>query len=231
MAKSSKARHPVAITTALGAISLAGLAIFAVTDARVEELKNGAAEIGRLVQFAQAQPKHQQPAPATPAARTSAAAAAAPPAAAAPSAAPIRTETIVYDNWTVSCRDIVSDKVKKACSATFQMTSQERNAVIFTWLIGRNNEGALVSVMQVPTGIIIPRGVELKIGNGAVKKLSFVTCDQQRCEASIQMDDALTKEMTAAQAATATIFTPDGKGINFNMIPKGIDKAIGSIPR
>ena len=231
----SKVLHLLAITTVLVVISVIGSGVLAISGALGEE---PAASMAQWLQLAQAQPRpNQRPAPPparggetaqqTPAAPPPTT----PPAAAAAPAPPVRTETIVYDNWTVTCRDTVTGNVKKTCSATFQMTNQERNQVIFTWLLGRNAEGALVSVMQVPTGILIQRGVEFKIGNGAMKKLNFVMCDSQRCEASIQMDDALTKEMAAAQTAVATIFTPDGKGINFNMNPKGIDKAIGSIPR
>jgi invasion protein IalB len=184
-----------------------------------------------LVAQAQPRPKAAPAAPAQAPPPAPAQAAPSAPAQAAPAQAPVRTETVVYDNWTVSCVDSVDGSVKKTCSAKFQMFDQERKAVVFVWLIGRNPEGTLFSVMQTPTGVLVQKGVELKIGSGAARTMPFVFCGPQHCEASLPMDDALAKEMAAAQAVTATLFTPDGKALNFNLVPKGIDKAIASANR
>ena len=69
-----------------------------------------------------------------PAPRPPAAARPAPPAQAPASAAgaaqpagPVRTETITYDMWTVSCRDTPDGKTKKICSATLSMQVEQQN--------------------------------------------------------------------------------------------------------
>src|SRR6516164_1552015 len=80
------------------------------------------------------------------------------PAQAAPSG-PIRTETINYDNWTVTCRDTADGKSKKVCVATMPMRVQQQNqqVTLGAWLILQN-----------------AKGVELKLGNGRSYKLSYV---------------------------------------------------------
>ena len=145
--------------------------------------------------------------------------------------APQRTETIVYDSWTVSCRDTVSTGAKKICSATLQIIEQKQRQVLMAWVIGRNNDGALVSVMQTPTGVQITKGVELKFGQGAPRAMPFETCESQRCQASISMDDSMVKEALASVQATATIVAVDGRSVNFNIPTKGIDKAIQAVGR
>ena len=171
-----------------------------------------------------AQQKKQQPRPP----------AASPPSAAAEPAAstpegPQRTETIVYDAWTVTCRDIVGGKAKRTCSAMLQVIDQEHRQVVFAWIIGRTAEGTLTTFLQTPTGVQIQRGVELKVENGAVRKLNYVACEPGRCEASTPMDDSMVKEIITGSKATATIYATDGRGINFNMPIAGASKAIPAL--
>jgi invasion protein IalB len=154
--------------------------------------------------------------------------------AAAPPAAPSlpqRTETITYDNWTVTCRDTIGGTAKKVCSAMLQIVDQKQKSVIFAWLIGRNAEGALLTVMQTPTGVLIQKGLELKVDNANVRRLNYSSCATESCEASAVMDDGFNKEMIAGQTATATVYAVNGQGVNFNIPLKGIDKAIASIGR
>ena len=156
---------------------------------------------------------------------------------AAPPAPPVsqRTETINYDNWTVTCREAIEGptKGKKVCSAVLRVSDQSKKNIVFVWLIARNTTGALLTVAQIPTGVLVQKGVELKVGNGKVHTLSYNACTAQNCEASITMDDAFNKELIAGQTAevTATIYAVSGQAINFKFPIKGIDKAIGSIGR
>jgi len=178
------------------------------------------------------QPKKQQPpqrpaGAATPA--ESAGQAPVPSGTPTPPEGPQRTETIVYDAWTVTCRDTVGAKTKKACSATLQVIDQEHRQVVFVWIIGRTAEGKLMTLLQTPTGVQIQPGVELKVENGAVRKLNYVACEPGRCEASTAMDDSMVKEIVAGTKATATIYATDGRGINFNMQIAGASKAIPAL--
>jgi invasion protein IalB len=170
-----------------------------------------------------------RPAPVAP--NTIANAAPAPTSAPTPATAAARTETIVYDSWTVTCRDTVDKSSKKRCSASFQVIEQKQRQVLLTWIIGRTDSGVLMTLMQTPTGVQIQQGVDLKLGEGAVRKLNYVACLPQRCEASINMDEALIKEASSAGNAVATIYSTDGRNINFNMPIKGIDKALAALGR
>jgi invasion protein IalB len=180
----------------------------------------------------------QQQRPPTPPQRPPAAQPAAP--AAAPAAAPTvpqRTETITYDAWTVTCRDPVTAGAKKACSAVLQLrvVQQNRQQVLGAWVLGKNNDGVLMSVLQTPqiqAGVLIQKGVDFKLGNAAPRKLSYVACTAQRCETSVQMDAAMVKDALAAANATITIYAANGRDVTLN-IPsiKGVDKAIAAIGR
>ena len=121
-----KAVHLAATTAALCAISLIG--IFAVPRGLAGEPDSVGMQPER---FAQAQPPAQPKQKQAPA-RTEVAPPAAPtpptpPQPAAP-ASPVRTETIVYDNWTVICRDTVDGKTKKLCEDCADL-AHEKDAV------------------------------------------------------------------------------------------------------
>jgi invasion protein IalB len=150
---------------------------------------------------------------------------------------PQRTETITYDAWQVTCRDPVTAGGKKICSGilSLQVVQDGRRQVLGAWVIGKSEEGVLTSVLQTPQvqiGILIQKGVDLKLGSAAPRKLNYVVCSAQRCEASIPMDAAMVRDSLAAADATIVIHTADGKDITLN-IPsiKGIDKAIAAIGR
>jgi invasion protein IalB len=156
---------------------------------------------------------------------------------AAPASGAIRTETITYDAWTVSCRDTVDGKSKKICSATLSMVAQQQNQriTIGTWIIARNNEGALLSLVQTPqidVGVLIAKGVEIKLGGGTSHRINYVDCNPQRCEATMPMDDAVIKEAMAAAngPAAITFWKTDGAEFTISIQSiKGIDKAITAV--
>lgn len=153
---------------------------------------------------------------------------AAPAAPAAPSA-PVRTERIVYDSWTVTCTDTLEKAAKKTCSAMLQVVEEKQRQVLLVWIIGRDNQGVLRTVIQSPTGVQIPKGLELKFGTTAARTVPYAACTPQNCEASTVMDDAMVRDARGSAEATATIVATDGRAINFKMGIKGIDKAFAAL--
>jgi invasion protein IalB len=153
---------------------------------------------------------------------------------------PVRTETMVFDAWRVACRESGGAAARKLCSATLslQMVEKNRRQVLGAWLIGRNNEGTLFTVLQTPmfrtqassAGILIRKGVELKLGDGAARKLAYSACEPQRCEAATPMDDEMVREVLGAPSATITVYNKDGTALNINVPSiKGIDKALAAV--
>jgi invasion protein IalB len=64
-----------------------------------------------------------------------------------------------------------------------------------------------------------------------VRKLNYVKCEPQQCEAALPMDDAMVKDLSSASEAVATIYATDGRAITFTMAIKGADKAMASLAR
>jgi invasion protein IalB len=143
---------------------------------------------------------------------------------------PVRTETITFTNWTVTCRE-VGGATKRNCSAVMQAIDQNRRQVVMTWIFGHTPEGALTTVLRTPTGVLLQRGVDLKLGEAAPRKLTYVNCDTQQCEATIPMDNAFVKDASAAQSAAAVIVAKTGQTITVTLPIAGFDKAVAAVTK
>ena len=67
--------------------------------------------------------------------------------------APPRTETIVYDSWTVTCHE--GGTAKKTCLATLQVLDKDRRQVLLRWQIGFDKTSRLTTAIDVPTGLLV----------------------------------------------------------------------------
>lgn len=151
------------------------------------------------------------------------------PTAVAAAGPPTRTETVVHDQWTVVCQDRPDGAIKRACSAVLKIVDPNRNQVVFAWVLMRGADGRLAAVMQTPTGVQVPRGITVKVGEGQPRVLPFETCEPQNCEATTALDEPMLRDLQSAAQAVATIYAKDGRGIQFTMPLKGIDKALAAI--
>jgi invasion protein IalB len=145
-----------------------------------------------------------------------------------PAAAPTRMETTVYDRWTVTCREVVGKEANRSCSAALRVTDSQQKLVILLEL-ARAKDGKIQALMQTPTGVLVQKGVDLKIGDVAVGKLDYATCVPQNCQAAGAMDDPLLKKITAASEMIVTVHATDGRDVHFKFPLAGADKAVAAV--
>jgi invasion protein IalB len=111
----------------------------------------------------------------------------------------------------------------------------DRRINVRAWIIAHNNQGALISLLQTPQiniGVLVAKGMELKLGNAKPTKISFLACNPQRCEGTITMDAAMTREAIAASGSPAaiTFWKADGSPFTINIESiKGIGQAITAL--
>jgi invasion protein IalB len=142
-----------------------------------------------------------------------------------------RAETIVDDNWTVTCA--VTDEVgaKRQCSAVLriaQTDSKGAKRVVFAWVLGRQN-GKLTSAISIPSGVRIPPGVEVKIGDKETRKLGFSMCEPDHCEALLPLDEPVLKSLSAAAATELSVIAVNGAVAKFTVNMKGFAQAVADL--
>jgi invasion protein IalB len=149
----------------------------------------------------------------------------------APQPIPTRTEILNLDNWVVTCNEFAEGPRKRVCSALLHVVQQNTNQVVFSWQIAVEANKQMVTIMQTPTGVAIPPGVELKVGKLPPHKVPFSSCDNGRCVATAPMDAALIREMTMVPSAEAIIQGSQGNTVQFNIQLKGFDRAFAVLSK
>jgi len=151
--------------------------------------------------------------------------------AATPPPIPTRTEILNFENWAVTCNEFADAPKTRHCAALLQILQQNTNQIVFTWTVAMDDRKQLVSVMQMPTGVVIAPGVELRVGKSPVQKIPFASCDPGRCIATANIDANLLREMTSSPTAEAVIQGMQGNAVQFNIQMKGFDKAHAALSR
>jgi invasion protein IalB len=139
-----------------------------------------------------------------------------------------RAETIVDDNWTVTCALTDQSGAKKQCSALLRIAQTDKNGaqrVVFSWVLGRQ-DGKLASVFSVPSGVLIQPGLEVKIGDKETRKLVYSLCQPDHCESVLPLDDAMVKGLSAAPTTEVTIYLVNGASAKFTVNMKGFSQAL-----
>jgi invasion protein IalB len=148
------------------------------------------------------------------------------PQAAAPAArSPQRTEIVKFDNWTVTCLEYPEGTPKKTCAAQLQVQQSGSNQVLLAWTVSLNDSKQFVTMLQTPTGVSIPSGVELQPEKAGKRKLPYESCEPARCTSTFTIDAALLRELSTAPTAQVVIFAANGQSVQFNIPIKGFDKA------
>jgi invasion protein IalB len=144
---------------------------------------------------------------------------------------PTRTEILNFENWAVTCNEFADSPRAKRCSALLQILQQNTNQIVFTWTVAMDEHKQLVAVLQTPTGVVIPPGVELRVGRLPPQKIPFASCDPGRCIATATVDANLVREMATSPTAEAVVQGSQGNTVQFNIQMKGFDRAYAVLSR
>lgn len=185
-----------------------GARLLAMAVLSVATIAPAAAQTTRMDRLAQrAAPQRQEPAKTQPAAPV-----------------PYRTETLTFDHWNVTCRDFHEGQRKHVCSADLKVGKAGSNQVLLDWVIGLDEKGAPVSVMQTLTGVALEPGVQLHLGK-SVRKMPYADCFPTHCMALIPIDAKFVHDATTATSAQVVIQAPDGSEVKIDFPTTGFDKA------
>ncbi len=167
----------------------------------------------------------QTPTPKPAAAAPKSAASAPAPAASSPR----RTETIVYDNWTVTCHDSLSKDAQRSCAANLRIVNNKTQQNLLVWEIGNDATGKPTFALRVPLGVLTRPGIVLTVGAGKPRKIDYVLCDPKGCEAAGAFDNTLSRELGGATEATVTFVAVNGQAIALKVPLKGITEAVPAL--
>jgi invasion protein IalB len=141
----------------------------------------------------------------------------------------VRTETLSFGNWVVNCAYTDQAEAKPTCSAILRIQEKVNNVprVVFTWIMGEQKSKP-ISVLSMPTGVLIGPGAEVKIGSGAPKKYNYSLCAPDHCEAIIPMDASVVADMKRSETVEVSVVGISGQVVKFTVNMNGFDRAFAA---
>jgi invasion protein IalB len=143
----------------------------------------------------------------------------------APSSDPGWRVTATHGAWETQC----PVAGKNPCVAVLRLIQQPTNTTVFGWIVGKGGNGAWGMTVESPTGVVIDRGLELKVGDGPPRQLVYSTCTPQRCTSSAPIDAALMRDLQTANRASAKIYASSGQTLEFGIPLTGFKEAVASL--
>lgn len=106
-----------------------------------------------------------------------------------PANAVTKTER-TFKGWTVSCVEDDAQQQKRCTMQQSLIRSQDRQ-LVFSWTIGRDQDGQLMQTVTVPTGVSIKEGVRLFVGDADPQTLGYGICGPRFCFAQVPLTEDL----------------------------------------
>jgi invasion protein IalB len=134
-----------------------------------------------------------------------------------------------HDNWQVRC-DTPPGAQQEQCALVQAVTASDRPNVALSVLVLKtaDQKSRLLRVLA-PLGVLLPRGLGLKIDGKDVGSAQFMRCLPSGCLADIILDDPLIGQMRTGKDATFIIFQTPEDGIGIPLTLKGFGEGFDEL--
>ena len=142
-------------------------------------------------------------------------------------AAPQETVKVKHGDWEVRCG------ANDSCYMN-QVVANDEGAPLINVAIRRlknNDQAKAIAVFVAPLGVVLPRGVEMRIDSGDAIGSPFLYCLQNGCFSELAMTDEGLDRFRRGAAATLQIFSVQKptEAIKRKLSLSGFTKAYGAL--
>lgn len=129
-----------------------------------------------------------------------------------------------HGDWELRC-DTPPGAKSEQCVVMQFVTAEDRENVGLT-VIALKTADRQAQILRVlaPLGVLLPRGLGLRIDNEDMGSAGFVRCLPNGCVAEVIMDAALIGKLSSGETATFVIFQTPEEGIGIPISLKGFDE-------
>ena len=134
-----------------------------------------------------------------------------------------------HGDWELRC-DTPPGAQSEQCVVMQFVTAEDRDNVGLT-VIALKTADRQAQILRVlaPLGVLLPRGLGLRIDNEDMGSAGFVRCLPNGCVAEVIMDDALIAKLSSGETATFVIFQTPEEGIGIPISLKGFGEGYGAL--
>lgn len=134
-----------------------------------------------------------------------------------------------HGDWQVICKPPPQGAKSEICALVQAVTAEDRDNVGLTVYFQKFSNGTQVLRIFAPLGILLPRGIGLKIDNQDIGNAPFLRCHSFACYAQVTVDDKLIERMSKGQTAVFIIFQTEEAGIGIPVSLAGFAPALKAL--
>lgn len=131
-----------------------------------------------------------------------------------------------HGDWQVVCKAPPPGSKNEICALVQSVTAEDRNNVGLTVYFQKFSDGTRVLRVFAPLGILLPRGIGLKIDNKDIGNAPFLRCHSFACYAQVVADEALIGQLKTGKQAVFVIFQTEEQGIGIPISLGGFAEAL-----
>ncbi len=134
-----------------------------------------------------------------------------------------------HGDWQVVCKAPPPGSKSEVCALVQSVTAEDRNNVGLTVYFQKFSDGTRVLRVFAPLGILLPKGIGLKIDNKDIGNAPFLRCHSFACYAQVVADEALIGQMRSGKQAVFIIFQTEEQGIGIPITLAGFGEALAAV--
>lgn len=135
-----------------------------------------------------------------------------------------------HGDWELRC-DTPPGAQAEQCVLMQFVTAEDRENVGLTVIVLKTaDKQARILRVLAPLGVLLPRGLGLKIDETDLGSAGFVRCLPNGCVAEVIMEDKLIEQMRGGKQATFIIFQTPEEGIGIPITLNGFGDGFDALP-
>lgn len=135
-----------------------------------------------------------------------------------------------YGDWEMQC-ETPPGASREQCALITSVAAEDRPNVNLVIIVLKTADGKsrLLRVVA-PLGVLLPKGLSLKIDQTDIGRAGFVRCLPTGCVAEVQMEDQLVEQLRTGTTATFIIFQTPEEGVGIPLALSGFKDGFDHLP-
>lgn len=150
---------------------------------------------------------------------------------AATAAAQDATVKAQHGDWQVVCKAPPPGAKSEVCALVQAVMAEDRNNVGLTVYFQKFADGSRRLRVFAPLGVLLPRGVGLKIDDKDIGNAPFLRCNTFTCYSQVVADDKLVEQLKTGKNAIFVIFQTEEAGIGIPISLAGFAEGLTGLDK
>ena len=135
-----------------------------------------------------------------------------------------------HGDWDLRC-DTPPGAQNQQCVIMQFVTAQDRENVGLSVVVMKTaDKQARILRVLAPLGVLLPRGLGLRVDNTDMGTTGFIRCLPNGCVSEVLMDDSLIQQLRSGKQAMFVIFQTPEEGIGVPISLAGFSEGFDALP-